>query len=96
MTFCPLNATDRRMSSSDIPSAPAKPNAIERGLCYVSFAYDAARSIRLAEAERELPPGVAPELAPISTGLGEIYQFTVERRPGSTTPDPLGFKSAPG
>lgn len=44
---------------------------------------------RLAEAERELPPGVAPELAPISTGLGEIYQFTVERRPGSTTPDLL-------
>ncbi len=44
---------------------------------------------RLAEAERALPPGVAPELAPISTGLGEIYQFTVERRPGSTTPDLL-------
>ena len=34
---------------------------------------------RLREAERDLPPGVAPELAPISTGLGEIYQFTVER-----------------
>ena len=35
---------------------------------------------RLLEAERELPPGVTPELAPVSTGLGEIYQFTVERR----------------
>ena len=34
---------------------------------------------RLMEAERELPPGVAPELSPISTGLGEIYQFTIER-----------------
>ncbi len=34
---------------------------------------------RLMEAERELPPGVAPELSPISTGLGEIYQFTLER-----------------
>ena len=44
---------------------------------------------RLAEAERELPPGVAPELGPISTGLGEIYQFTVERRPGSGTRDLL-------
>ena len=33
---------------------------------------------RLRDVERELPPGVAPELAPISTGLGEIYQFTVE------------------
>ena len=48
---------------------------------------------RLAEAERELPPGVAPELSPISTGLGEIYQFTVERRPGSTTPDLLPASS---
>ncbi len=36
---------------------------------------------RLLEAQRELPPGIAPELAPISTGLGEIYQFTVEREP---------------
>ncbi|MBI3950358.1 MAG: efflux RND transporter permease subunit, partial [Acidobacteria bacterium] len=35
---------------------------------------------RLLEAQRELPPGIAPELAPISTGLGEIYQFTVEKK----------------
>lgn len=33
---------------------------------------------RLGDVERDLPPGVAPELAPVSTGLGEIYQFTVE------------------
>jgi heavy metal efflux system protein len=33
---------------------------------------------RLRDVERELPPGVSPELAPVSTGLGEIYQFTVE------------------
>ena len=41
---------------------------------------------RLTEAERELPPGVAPELSPISTGLGEIYQFTVERESSGGTP----------
>lgn len=41
---------------------------------------------RLAEAERELPPGVSPELAPVSTGLGEIYQFTVERTAESREP----------
>jgi cobalt-zinc-cadmium resistance protein CzcA len=34
---------------------------------------------RLMEAQRELLPGITPELAPISTGLGEIYQFTLER-----------------
>ncbi|MCZ6681171.1 MAG: CusA/CzcA family heavy metal efflux RND transporter [Candidatus Poribacteria bacterium] len=33
---------------------------------------------RLLEAAHELPPGIVPELGPISTGLGEIYQFTVE------------------
>src|SRR6267154_2850270 len=32
---------------------------------------------RLRDVERDLPPGVSPELAPISTGLGEIYQFTL-------------------
>jgi cobalt-zinc-cadmium resistance protein CzcA len=42
---------------------------------------------RLAEAQRELPPGVAPELGPISTGLGEIYQFTIERSGGSKNTD---------
>ncbi len=33
---------------------------------------------RLLEAKEELPEGITPELAPISTGLGEIYQFTIE------------------
>ena len=41
---------------------------------------------RLLEAQRELPAGIAPELAPISTGLGEIYQFTVESEASSNTP----------
>ncbi len=39
---------------------------------------------RLGEAQSELPPGVRPELAPVSTGLGEIYQFTVEREPSAS------------
>lgn len=33
---------------------------------------------RLAMVTEELPDGVTPELGPISTGLGEIYQYTVE------------------
>jgi heavy metal efflux system protein len=36
---------------------------------------------RLHAAERDLPPGIAAELSPISTGLGEVYQFTVEADP---------------
>jgi cobalt-zinc-cadmium resistance protein CzcA len=33
---------------------------------------------RLIEAKENLPKGVSPMLGPVSTGLGEIYQYTVE------------------
>src|SRR5512140_3203387 len=33
---------------------------------------------RLAMAREQLPPAVEPELGPISTGLGEIFQYTIE------------------
>ncbi|MBM4321362.1 MAG: efflux RND transporter permease subunit, partial [Deltaproteobacteria bacterium] len=33
---------------------------------------------RLAQVREELPPGVEPELGPLSTGLGEIFQYTLE------------------
>ncbi|PTX13170.1 cobalt-zinc-cadmium resistance protein CzcA [Pontibacter mucosus] len=38
---------------------------------------------RLTEASENIPPGVgSPEMAPISTGLGEIYQYVVHAKPG--------------
>jgi cobalt-zinc-cadmium resistance protein CzcA len=38
---------------------------------------------RLQHAREKIPPGVpTPELGPIATGLGEIYQFQVKSRPG--------------
>lgn len=40
---------------------------------------------RLQQAREYIPPGVShPSLGPISTGLGEIYQFEVRNRPGYT------------
>ncbi|MEI7594768.1 MAG: CusA/CzcA family heavy metal efflux RND transporter [Bacteroidota bacterium] len=40
-------------------------------------------SERLKEAERNIPAGVTePEMAPISTGLGEIYQYILKVKPG--------------
>ncbi len=33
---------------------------------------------RLAMARDQLPPGAEPELGPLSTGLGEIFQYTLE------------------
>ena len=38
---------------------------------------------RLKEAESQIPDGLAkPEMAPVSSGLGEIYQYTLHRSPG--------------
>jgi cobalt-zinc-cadmium resistance protein CzcA len=40
-------------------------------------------SERLKEAESEIPAGTGrPELAPLSTGLGEVYQYLVRAKPG--------------
>ncbi|GAA4441474.1 CusA/CzcA family heavy metal efflux RND transporter [Pontibacter saemangeumensis] len=40
-------------------------------------------SERLVEASNKIPPGVgSPEMAPISTGLGEVYQYVVHPKPG--------------
>ena len=39
---------------------------------------------RIQEVKTQLPPGVEPSMGPISTGLGEIFMFTVENKPGAT------------
>src|SRR6185369_10508292 len=35
---------------------------------------------RLGEAKESLPPGAEPKMGPISTGLGEVFMYTVEYR----------------
>lgn len=42
---------------------------------------------RIQEAKEKLPPGVSPAMGPISSGLGEIYMWTVESKPGALRPD---------
>jgi cobalt-zinc-cadmium resistance protein CzcA len=42
---------------------------------------------RLQQAKSQLPPGIEPEMGPVTTGLGEIYMYTVEAAPGTTRPD---------
>lgn len=45
---------------------------------------------RLQEVREKLPPGLSPELAPVATGLGEIYQFCLEKENGQEyTPEEL-------
>jgi len=75
------------VAMSNLPRKQEIRSISQFGLSQVTITFDddvdlyRARQLvleRLSEAERELPPGVSPELAPISTGLGEIFQFTLE------------------
>ncbi|MBP0619921.1 CusA/CzcA family heavy metal efflux RND transporter [Cupriavidus consociatus] len=42
---------------------------------------------RIQEARDKLPTGITPAMGPISTGLGEIYLWTVEAEPNARKPD---------
>ena len=42
---------------------------------------------RIQEARDKLPAGITPAMGPISTGLGEIYLWTVETEDGAKKPD---------
>ncbi|ATI03751.1 efflux RND transporter permease subunit [Cycloclasticus sp. PY97N] len=47
----------------------------------------AARNLidnRLGAIQSVLPPGIEPEMGPISTGLGEIFMYTVQASPDAT------------
>ena len=66
------------------------------GLSQISLIFDEGTDIyrarqltgeRLQAVLDELPPGVTPKLAPITTGLGEIYHYTVHYK--------KDFKDAP-
>ncbi len=46
---------------------------------------------RVQEVKGRLPPGIEPTMGPIATGLGEIFLWTVEPKPGATTPEGLPY-----
>ncbi|MCL8384567.1 efflux RND transporter permease subunit [Xanthobacter aminoxidans] len=46
---------------------------------------------RIQQAKDQLPQGVETAPGPISTGLGEIYMYTVEVKPGAKKPDGTPF-----
>jgi len=46
-------------------------------------------SERLQNALEELPPGLTPKLAPISTGLGEVFYYVVDYESGTTNKPPI-------
>ena len=42
---------------------------------------------RIQEAQSELPAQIAPTMSPVSTGLGEIYQWVLKADPNAKKPD---------
>ncbi|MBN8761861.1 MAG: CusA/CzcA family heavy metal efflux RND transporter [Thiobacillus sp.] len=48
---------------------------------------------RIGQARAQLPAGVTPEMGPISTGLGEIFMWTVEATPGAKKADGSAYTS---
>ncbi|RIK97701.1 MAG: CusA/CzcA family heavy metal efflux RND transporter, partial [Proteobacteria bacterium] len=49
---------------------------------------------RIQQVKDQLPPGVETAMGPVSTGLGEIYMYTVEARDGARAPDGGAFTPA--
>ncbi|KDR28452.1 MULTISPECIES: efflux RND transporter permease subunit [Caballeronia] len=49
---------------------------------------------RIQEAKDKLPPGATPAMGPTSTGLGEIYLWTVEADPSARKPDGTRYTSS--
>lgn len=62
------------------------------GLSLVTIVFDDATDVywarqqvaeRLQQVQTQIPPGIGiPSLGPVSTGLGEIYQYVVKPKPG--------------
>lgn len=44
-------------------------------------------SERLQQVKSQLPVGLEPQMGPIATGLGEIFMYTVEAKPGAVKKD---------
>lgn len=80
------------MAVSTIPKIKELRSISRLGLSVVTIVFDDDLDIyrarqqiseRLGEAESQIPPGIThPEMAPVSTGLGEIYQYLVHAKPG--------------
>lgn len=80
------------MALSNIPRMTERRSISRSGLSVVTLVFDDAADIywarqqvsqQLKEAEEDIPEGLAEvEMAPISTGLGEIYHYTIRAAAG--------------
>ena len=98
--FTPLEAEQRltfplEIALAGIPHLKQTRSISHYGLSQITAIFDEGTDLyfarqlvneRLGQTKDQLPPGVAPSLGPISTGLGEIYFYLVEADAGARTP----------
>ena len=99
--YSPLEAEQRitfpiEMAMSGLPNLEYTRSLSRYGLSQVTVIFKDGTDIylvrqlvnqRIQEARSRLPAGIIPTLGPISTGLGEIFMWTVNAEPDARKPD---------
>ena len=99
--YSPLEAEQRvtylvETAMAGLPKLDFTRSVSRYGLSQVTIAFEDGTDIyfarqlvneRIQEVKSQLPPGLEPAMGPISTGLGEIFMFTVESEVGAKKPD---------
>jgi cobalt-zinc-cadmium resistance protein CzcA len=99
--FSPLEAEQRitfavETAMAGLPRLEYTRSVSRYGLSQVTVVFEDGTDIyfarqrvseRLQELSAALPPGLEPELGPIATGLGEIFQFVLSVAPGAERAD---------
>ena len=99
--YSPLEAEQRitfpiEMAMAGLPNLEYTRSLSRYGLSQVTVIFKDGTDIylvrqlvsqRIQEVRSRLPIGVVPTMGPISTGLGEIFMWTVDAEPGARKPD---------
>ena len=99
--YSPLEAEQRitwpvETAMAGIPGLDYSRSISRYGLSQVTVAFKDGTDLyfarqqvaeRLQQVKSQLPAGIEPEMGPIATGLGEIFMYTVEAKPGARKPD---------
>src|SRR5215204_7042664 len=106
--YSPLEAEQRitylvETAMAGLPKLDYTRSVSRYGLSQVTVAFQDGTDIyfarqlvneRIQEVKSQLPPGLEPAMGPISTGLGEIFMFTVESKDGAKKPDGSDYTAA--
>lgn len=105
--YSPLEAEQRitfpiEMAMAGLPNLEYTRSLSRYGLSQVTVIFKDGTDIylvrqlvsqRIQEVRNRLPIGIVPTMGPISTGLGEIFMWTVDAEPGARKTDGLEYTS---